>query len=85
MREAKTHGYVEIFDEAGKRVAENDVLACCHCRGRMHLIIGKDPIGGWCALCGEHHCKKPACSTCVPFEKQLEAMESRDRFLRAVG
>lgn len=77
-------GYaVEMRD--GVVVKERDSFTCCHCNGIVFVKPKQDPseMGGMCLLCMKHTCPTCAGNGCVPFEKKLRAMESRDRLLRA--
>ena len=50
---------------------------CCHCGCHWIPVKGSKKVRGFCKSCGDRHCGAPACWTCVPFEKQMEAIEAR--------
>lgn len=85
MRRAQGYG-VEMRD--GRVVHEQDSFTCGHCNSVVFVNAKTDPasLGGVCKLCMTMTCAHcTAKAKCDPFEKKLERMESRDRFLRNVG
>lgn len=73
----------------GKITREVDSFTCAHCNF-INFVKCWPPTaeeGGFCRACYLHICI--ACDTaglkCVPTEKRIEAMESRDRFRKALG
>ena len=50
---------------------------CVHCGGHFTSIRGSGVTRGWCINCNGVVCG-PQCSSCVPFERQLELMEGAD-------
>ncbi len=84
MRRPQGYG-IETRD--GKVIGEEDSFTCGHCNTIVFVKPRQDPadMGGLCKLCMRLTC--PVCAgkaSCDPFEKKLERMESRDRFLRKV-
>lgn len=80
-------GYA-VTTEPGKADVEEDTFTCVHCNTVVFVKPFQDPaeMGGFCRLCMGHICSSSSCNDgCEPFEKKLEAMESRDRLLRAIG
>lgn len=92
-------GYATITDPADP-VVEYDTCNCGHCQRiiftkpgsaqtvylfiRQHEV--KEEMGAFCRVC-----MRPVClqchdmGTCTPWERQIEQMEARRRFLEAVG
>jgi len=82
---ATTGAYV---DANGRMVAEKnqDTFVCNHCQKIVFVKPKCDPadLGGLCWGCNKLIC--PACTNkqvCMPWEKQMEIMEARDRLYRA--
>lgn len=78
-------GYA-ITTEPGKADVEEDTFTCGHCGGIVFVKPRQDPssMGGFCRLCMAHLCAPCADQrSCMPFERRLEALESRDRLRRA--
>jgi hypothetical protein len=98
MRRHHAGGYFQIV---GPGACEADTITCRHCQHivavkpgsatTVYLIPHRD--GRWTeepgAFC--RSCMGPIClrchdaGTCTPFERKLEAMEARGRFLRSIG
>lgn len=86
-------GYAVISID-GKAVDEKDTFTCNHCNSLVFLDTTEkrqDPskAGGFCRACMQHICPKCAyegmtATKCVPFERRLDAIESKDRFRRAL-
>lgn len=83
-------GYLIITDPnaRGGVALECDTVRCVHC----HRIVPIKPnaiasdAGGYCPRCHAAICGPCAdLGKCTPFEKKLEAMEGRARFLRAAA
>ncbi len=95
----RPHGYATITDPAAPLV-EYDTAGCGHCQRVIFTKPGsaqtvylfpqrvgppKEEMGAFCRVC-----MRPVClpcheaGRCTPWEKQLEAMESRDRLRRSV-
>ena len=78
-------GYLQIFHQDAP-VEERDSFSCFHC-GRVTWVKPKcDPadLGGFCRTCAKLIC--PECNAkgdCMPWEKQMEIMEARDRLYKA--
>lgn len=88
MRNA--HGQAEWFGVDGTRDDRAcDTITCAHCNSVAFVKPGPEPGTGFCRSCMQHVCGPCAdLGKCVPFEKQIEAIErgiSRERFLRSVG
>lgn len=69
------------------RTVERDTFTCVHCNTVVFVKPKQDPseMGGFCRQCMSHICGPCAdLGKCTPFEKKLEEMEARDRFLRSV-
>lgn len=79
-------GYAVIVDPNAP-LREHDTFTCHHCNAVVFVKAGCDPseAGGFCRLCYKHICGPCADKgVCEPFEQKLEAMERRDRFMRAM-
>ena len=76
-------GGCAIITDPYAPVKEIDTFTCCHCNSVVHVPVkaDMDKLGSWCTMCMKMHCSKPACSNCVPFEKQLESIERQARFM----
>lgn len=77
------HGYL-VGQDVNGRTQEFDTTTCVHCN--KIVAVRRGSKGGWCPSCAGVICE--ACNRigrCTPFEKKLEAVESRSRFLKAVG
>lgn len=79
-------GYATIFSDSG--VNEIDTFTCFHCSYIVHVkpLMDAADLGGLCKVCMKLVCK--ACNakgSCTPWEKQLEQMEARERFIRQCG
>lgn len=81
-------GNYSLVTEAGTIVKEQDSFTCGHCQ-QVILVKPKqkgEDVGGLCKICMSLIC--PVCAgklTCDPWEKQMERIESRSRFLRSAG
>ena len=86
--------FFEITDPDAKQ--EKTAYDCFTCAHGNEIVIIKhgnrveDEGGDFCVRCGKLICKGCAeemqrTLKCVPFERRLEKMESRDRFLRSIG
>jgi hypothetical protein len=79
-------GVVVITGPEG--IVEEDAFVCQHC-SRMITRPGgvsMDEVSGGCGVCGKIICLPCVnVGTCTPFEKRLERMEARGRFLRSAG
>ena len=80
-------GYATWADPE-KPLVESDTFTCGHCNKIVFVPPKCDPadLGGMCKSCMKLVC--PSCNNigrCIPFEKKLEKIEARDRFLRSVG
>lgn len=70
------------------RELEYDSFTCFHCQQIMMVKPRQKPedLGGLCKVCMQLIC--PACvgkMTCDPWQKKMERMEAKDRFLRQAG
>jgi hypothetical protein len=89
MLKAKSY---TVIQQDGKADIECDAFSCRHCNGIVRVPLKPQPgddLGGFCPMCHANICgpcadKLGQTLRCVPFEKRLEAMESRDRFARAL-
>jgi hypothetical protein len=86
-------GYAIIVDPYQSQPKECDTFTCSHCNRVIFIKPRMDAadMGGFCTLCTKHICKLCAGSgergddgKCIPFEKKMEAMERRDRLMRAL-
>lgn len=95
----RPQGYAIIVDPRAGTI-EHDTITCGHCQRIVWVKPGSgatvyivrtqthtyEEPGAFCRCCMTSVCL--ACDrvgTCTPWERQMERMESRDRFLRAVG
>lgn len=84
--QARAEQGVAEWTHAGGRTAL-PTFTCCHCNA-VTVIAPRakpDDCGGFCRLCMAATCKACADGTCVPFEKRLEELEARARFLASMG
>ena len=62
---------------------EHHTITCCHCNHSFVVVPGSGKERGWCFMCGASTCGEARCNAalngCAPFEKKLEAYESRTR------
>ncbi len=93
MRRPQGYG---IITEPGKADIEFDTYTCNHCNTvvRMAPMMQPEDVcwGIRCKMCNRDICRRCVNDMlmgifprCVPWEQRMERMESRDRFLRAVG
>lgn len=79
----KPQGYAIITDPCA-HTKEWDTYTCCHCNRVTFVPAPPTPMpGGFCRMCMKPICEACCDFGCIPFEKKLEEMEARDRFLRA--
>ena len=58
---------------------ERATYHCCHCQRMVIVEPGSGEKRGFCFKCMEPNCGRKKCVTrCVPWEKALEKMESRN-------
>lgn len=71
----------------GEGTFEADTFTCIHCNHIVHVKAGAIPeeLGSMCRGCMKMVCPRCAPGPCVPWLKQLEAAEARDRALRSYG
>lgn len=50
---------------------------CCHCGTHWTLVKGSGKRRGWCLECSGLTCGKPSCTSCYPYEKQIDDMSKR--------
>ena len=67
-------GTLIITDPDLPHTVHKDTMQCVHCGRHWVVVPGSGRVRGWCKKCMGPHCGK-TCERCVPFEKQLEAME----------
>lgn len=88
----KTQGYSEIIsptqdivnldhirrEQIPAGVAKFDTATCFHCNSIFHVSARMHPsdIGGVCKQCMQIICPRCLDKPCVPWEKQMEVMES---------
>lgn len=80
-------GYGILCTEDGQ-IQEHDTFTCFHCNSIVVVkpLMKPEDLGGMCKVCMKLTC--PACTSvgsCTPWEKQMEQIEARDRFLRQCG
>jgi hypothetical protein len=83
----RPHGF-GIIVEPDRPTIEFDTVTCAHCNCFFRVKPREDPTnaGGFCRQCMDYLCGPCADKgTCTPFEKQVEEMEARDRFMRSAG
>jgi hypothetical protein len=86
-------GYAVWTDPNLGVAKERDTFTCSHCNNIVFVKpqASATDMGGWCGMCAKAICKFCVTNSereqgkCLPFEKKMEAMERRDRLLRAVG
>jgi hypothetical protein len=89
MHITRSRGYLVTRDRvSGKVIAEADTFTCGHCNRVVAIAPNTRPedLGGHCKVCYGLTC--PACTrqgSCVPFERQLEASERKDRLRRQIA
>ena len=77
-------GYQFLTDADGNS-QERETVSCAHCQYIMTIQPGSGTKRGYCFRCNAVICGKQACmEKCVPFEKAIEDMESRDRLYRFI-
>lgn len=67
---------------------EQDSFTCGHCQTIVPVKPGEkgEDLGGMCKQCMSLICGPCVkLMQCIPWEKKMEIIESRDRFLRSVG
>lgn len=70
-------GTIIITDPDLSHDVHMDTLQCTHCQKHWVVRPGSGRVRGFCLKCMGPTCGARACETsCVPAEKQLEAMES---------
>lgn len=65
-----------------------DFFVCFHCQYTTFVKPRQDPAdtGGLCKVCMHLICAKCVVKgNCIPWEKKMEWMEARQRFLRSAG
>jgi hypothetical protein len=83
----REQGSAHWYDENGKETAACSTFTCAHCntvvfvRPKTHVFHSAP---GFCQLCSAHTCRKCTSKECKPFEKKLEEIERRGRFMKAV-
>jgi hypothetical protein len=70
---ARPHGTLILTGLDGEK--QFDTLQCCHCSQHFVIIPGSGRKRGFCRCCMQVTCGAEACDRCVPFEKQMEAIE----------
>lgn len=87
----RPQGYGVLTGPDGN-VKEADSFTCHHCQRIVFVKPRCSPsdAGGWCSICAKLICspclgRMSRGGGCVPWEKKMEKMEARDRFLRSAG
>lgn len=81
-------GNYSIITDPVAGIHEQDSFTCCHC-SRVVTVLPRqrgEDLGGLCKQCMQLIC--PQCVgklTCDPWERKMEKIEARDRFLRSAG
>jgi hypothetical protein len=84
-RQGGDTGELEVFGPDGFC---RSTFTCAHCQRVVFVTPGCSPVdlGGLCPNCNGLIC--PCCAglkVCNPWEKQMEKMEARSRFLHDAG
>lgn len=69
----KPDGYAYATGPNG--IEEYDTKQCCHCGGHWNFVAGSGRRRGWCTLCNNMTCGKPACHEHFPIEKRMDMFE----------
>jgi hypothetical protein len=82
----KDAGQINIFGPGKNQEAETQL--CAHCQ-RLMIIRASSPdmkpyYGEVCRKCMKRICPLCLGKSCVPFMRQIEKMEARDRMLRNI-
>ena len=71
------------------RATEGEMLQCIHCQFTWKVQPGSGIKRGWCSSCGGVTCEKPTCNKhcggMLHFMRQIEASESKSRWLAKLG
>ena len=64
-----------------------DFFRCYHCQRTVFVRPRQDPteLGGLCKSCMHLICPTCVGKVCTPWEKAMERMEARQRFLNSAG
>jgi hypothetical protein len=84
MRQPQGYGVTDSPE--GRR--EQDTFTCFHCQRIVAVrpLMDAADMGGLCKVCMRLICMECVAKlTCTPWEKAMEQIEARDRFLRSVG
>ena len=78
-------GYITITDP-GAPLLEMDTFTCCHGNEIVPVKPGMSIADfAWCRKCMKPVCEKEICQVrCLPWERQMEEMENRGKFRRAM-
>ena len=86
----KAGGYAVLTSPTG--MVQWDTFTCGHDSVIVHVPPYCDPanLGGFCKICSHLICGNcynamQRGEGCVPWEKRMDKMEARDRFLRSAG
>lgn len=73
-------------------VFQMDTFTCKHCNGVTHIkpFEKAEDVGGFCKVCSGIICKDCYNKVmkgggCTPWEKKIEQIEAKERFLRSAG
>jgi hypothetical protein len=85
MQRAANYG---IITDPVAGISEQDSFTCNHCSHVVTVMPRQRPedLGGLCKQCMQLIC--PRCvdkMICEPWERKMEKIEARDRFLRSAG
>lgn len=83
----RVQGYAVTIDPEQSRPFEEDTFSCSHCNCVVFLKPFQNDAPA-CRACDAHICDACAAELartlkCVPIERRLEAMEARDKMIRA--
>jgi hypothetical protein len=75
-------GYLIITGPDG--TLERDTVQCAHCNKHYVVRPGSGKRRGWCTMCARATCGAQKCIPCIPFERQLDLFEAKERSIRSM-
>lgn len=88
MRNPGGYGIIYDPDAPNGIGGEHDTFTCIHCNSitRVEPTISPTENNGWCFGCNKPICHDCAVKGgCTPWERQMERMEAKYRFLKSAG